>query len=103
MVRSIKKSVSIFLAVLIFMTSSLCAFAYDIDDYTKNRGMYIDLRKELPCKIVQTNDELFSEVERVFEQYEDMCQKTIGFQKKYVSEFGSSSKKTCDYLEKLLS
>lgn len=83
---------SIFFDYSILHRPMVC-FAYDIDEYTKNRGMYIDLRKELPCKILRTNDELFSEVERVFEQYEEMCQKTIGFQKKYVPEFGFASKK----------
>ena len=29
-----------------------------------------------------------------------MCERTVEFQKKYVSEYGSASEKTCDYLEK---
>ena len=92
---------SIFFDYSILHRPMVC-FAYDIDEYTKNRGMYIDLRKELPCKILRTNDELFSEVERVFEQYEEMCEKTVDFQKKYVSEYGFASKKTCDYLIEII-
>lgn len=92
---------SIFFDYSIVHRPMIC-FAYDIDEYTKNRGMYIDLRTELPCKIVKTNDELFSEVDRVFEQYEEMCEKTVEFQKKYVSEYGLASEKTCDYLAKML-
>ena len=80
----------------------MICFAYDIDEYIKNRGMYIDIEKELPCKIVKTNDELFTEIYRVFEEYDDMCEKTEVFQKKYVSEYGEASKKTCDYLAEML-
>lgn len=55
MVRSIKKSVSIFLAVLIFMTSSLCAFAYDIDDIVTAAGVYI-FRMEGNYDSINAND-----------------------------------------------
>lgn len=93
---------SIYFDYSILHRPMLC-FAYDIDEYIRNRGMYIDIRKELPCSIVQSEEELFSEIHRVFEEYKELCKKTVKFQEKYVSEYGSAAKKTCDYLTEILS
>lgn len=92
---------SIYFDYSILHRPMLC-FAYDIDAYMKNRGMYIDIKTELPCSIVQTDDELFSQIDWVFNHYEEMCKETMKFQEKYVSEYGFASKKTCDYLAEII-
>lgn len=88
---------SIFFDYSILHRPMLC-FAYDIEEYQKNRGMYLDIRKELPCKISENEEELFNEVETVFSHYDDFCKKTEQFQKKYLTVYGEASKKTCDYI-----
>lgn len=92
---------SIYFDYSILHRPMLC-FAYDFDEYQKNRGMYIDISKELPCEIVKTEDDLFAEIQHVFCHYQEMCDRTGLFQEKYVSEYGSASQKTCDYLAELL-
>lgn len=92
---------SIYFDYSILHRPMLC-YAYDFEEYTENRGMYFDIRKELPCKVVRTNEELFAEIKRVFELYNEMCEKTLKFQKKYVSEFGRASEMTCNYLAEVL-
>lgn len=92
---------SIYFDYSILHRPMLC-YAYDIDEYTKKRGMYIDIQRELPCTLSRSNDELFDEINKAFKQYEKMCEKTIAFQKKYVSEYGHASEKTCDFLAEIL-
>lgn len=88
---------SIFIDYSILHRPMLC-FAYDIDEYTRKRGMYLDIKKELPCNLVFSEDDLYGEIGRVFQQYNCYCNKTAQFQKKYVTACGNASKTTCDYL-----
>lgn len=39
----------------------LC-FAYDLEEYSQKRGLYIDLSKELPCPIDKTEDEVIKHI-----------------------------------------
>lgn len=55
MVRSIKKTVSVFLAVLFLFSSAVCAFAYDIDDIVKAASAYI-FRMEGNYDSINAND-----------------------------------------------
>lgn len=93
---------SIFFDYSILHRPMLC-FAYDIEEYSKNRGMYLDIRKDLPSQIVEDETILFDEIKNVFNHYERECEKTVEFQKRYVSEYGHASVKTCDYLWSVLS
>ena len=53
----------------------LLFFAYDLGDYKEEiRGMYLDMEKELPGPVVQTNDELIDalrHLDEVTEQYRE--------------------------------
>lgn len=53
----------------------LLFFAYDLEDYKEEiRGMYLDMEKELPGPVVQTNDELIDalrHLDEVTEQYRE--------------------------------
>ena len=75
---------------------------YDFDEYSKNRGMYLDVSKELPCHMVVNENELYEEIKNTLCQYDEACKKTAAFQKKYVSEFGRGARLTCDYLVEIL-
>ena len=55
MVRSIKKSVSIFLAVLLLFTSAICVSAYEIDDVVNAARVYI-ARMEGDYDSINAND-----------------------------------------------
>lgn len=55
MVRSIKKTVSVFLALLIFICSSICVYAYDIDDVVTAAREYIS-RMEGNYDSINAND-----------------------------------------------
>ena len=77
-------------------------YAYDYDEYLKNRGTYFDLKEKLPCDVIENEDGLFTEIERMFQNYEKMCEKTARFQGEFITEYGAASKKTCDYLAEIL-
>lgn len=92
---------SIFFDFSILHKPMLC-YAYDYDLYTEKRGMYIDLKKELPCKVCETETELLNEISNVFDNYNLNCIATKKFQEKYIEEYGNASRKICDYLIKYL-
>ena len=92
---------SVFFDYSILHRPMIC-FAYDFDEYSKNRGMYLDVSKELPCHMVVNENELYEEIKNTLCQYDEACKKTAAFQKKYVSEFGRGARLTCDYLVEIL-
>ena len=67
-VYDVSKYPSIFFDFSILHKPMLC-YAYDYDLYTEKRGMYIDLKKELPCKVCETETELLNEILNVFDNY----------------------------------
>ena len=58
--------------------------------------MYIDIAKELPCRICRKEDELLIELENIFNDYAKYSEMAAVFQKKYVTEYGCAGKKVCD-------
>ena len=58
----------------------LC-FAYDFNDYLKERGTYFDLETELPNKPCRTQDELLDMIETI--DFEDQRKRTAVFKSKY--------------------
>ena len=60
------------------------------------------LKKELPCKVCETETELLNEISNVFDNYNLNCIATKKFQEKYIEEYGNASRKICDYLIKYL-
>ena len=40
----------------------MICFAYDLEEYSEKRGLYIDLSKELPCRINKTEAEVIDEI-----------------------------------------
>ena len=66
----------------------LC-FAYDLDEYSKKRGLYLDMNKELPCPIDQTEDEVLDHILNI--DYEKASEKAAEFNSKYAPYAGHSS------------
>ena len=77
-------------------------FAYDYDAYMANRGMYINLRDELPCTIHYDEDSLLEELKWIQSSRDTKKAETILFQKKYVTEYGHAAQSSCDELWKQL-
>ena len=85
------------------MHKPMYCFAYDYEGYMSNRGMYLDLKKELPCEMHKTEESLLSDILNMEQDYEEKCRKTIAFQKRFVTEYGNAAKKSCDILHEVLS
>ena len=65
----------------------LC-FAYDYDDYLKERGTYFELDDELPNKSCRTESELIDRILSL--DYEKECRNSEKFRKKFI-EFGGNA------------
>lgn len=71
----------------------LC-FAYDKDVYEEKRGLYLDMEKELPCRVCRTEDELLSEIKNM--NYTVATESAIAFHRKYAPFAGNASKIVVD-------
>ena len=71
----------------------LC-FAYDYEKYSRERGLYIDFNKEMPCKVLKTEDEVIECIKTM--DYEDMQRKVTAFREKYAPYKGVSSSAVVD-------
>lgn len=65
----------------------LC-FAYDWEEYTEKRGLYLDLEKELPCEIDKNEDALLNHILNL--DYSKASDMTKQFQMKYAPFAGNS-------------
>jgi CDP-glycerol glycerophosphotransferase (TagB/SpsB family) len=74
----------------------MICYAYDYDQYCKMRGLYMDIRKEMPY--VQNEDQLISAIKNM--NYEDMCEKTIRFREKFIQKYGNSSQRVVDLIHR---
>ncbi|MCH5293105.1 MAG: CDP-glycerol glycerophosphotransferase family protein [Treponema sp.] len=80
------------------MHKPMYCFAYDYDEYAASRGMYIDLKSELPCTVHESETELLEDL-LAFEKQEKLNkQRTAEFQRKYVTTYGSAAQACCDIL-----
>ncbi len=80
------------------MHKPMYCFAYDYEEYTAKRGMYIDLSKELPCRIHLNENTLLEEVCNNAGGEKAVCKKILSFQEKYVCAYGKASEKSCDLI-----
>lgn len=74
------------------MSKPMLAFCYDYDRYESERGMYFDIREWLPSP---DNEDDLLEIIKTGDLKEQVA-KTEDFRKKYVTAFGSASKKSVD-------
>lgn len=80
---------SIFIDYSILERPMLC-YAYDLEEYSIKRGLYLDLAKELPCKIAFDENTLLKQIKEM--NYEKEAYKTKEFKRKYAPNSGESSK-----------
>src|SRR5699024_9654798 len=69
----------------------IICFAYDYKQYSEERGLYIDFKKELPSGIVNTQEEVVEKIKTM--NYKEECIKTDQFKKKYIEKSGNATKK----------
>jgi CDP-glycerol glycerophosphotransferase len=84
---------SIFFDYAILKRPMLC-FDYDYDRYEKERGMYFDIRGYLPH--ANNEDEMLELIKSESSSMDSVS--TVVFLKKYVTAFGSASKKSLNII-----
>lgn len=88
---------SIFFDYSIMGKPMLC-FAYDYDEYAEKRGMYFDIREQLPN--AENEDELLDLIMKT--PVGTPAPSTIAFRDKYVTEYGHAAEKSLDIIAKEL-
>ncbi len=63
------------------------SFAYDYDEYLKERGTYVDIDEKLPNKSCRTQDELLNRIENI--NYKIECDNTMRFKKEFAQYGGN--------------
>lgn len=84
------------------MHKPMYCFAYDYDEYMANRGMYIDLKDELPCTVHTDEEGLLEDLQRIKQEEAMMRQRVTGFQQKYVTEYGHGAERSCEEIYRQL-
>ncbi len=76
--------------------SALCrpirCYAYDFEEYNAERGLSIDLEKELPCQVSRTEKDLLESIVNM--DLSEDCKKTEKFKKKYMKYFKGNASST---------
>ena len=69
-------------------------FAYDLEEYGQKRGLYLDIKKTLPCEIDKNEDEV---LEHILNMDMELCiEKTKQFHKRFAPYAGKASKVVVD-------
>jgi CDP-glycerol glycerophosphotransferase len=71
-------------------------FGYDYDEYLEKRGMYIDINKELPNKVIRTENELLRKIINI--NYLDEVEKTKKFKSKYSCGKENATEKIVNFI-----
>lgn len=71
-------------------------FAYDYDDYAKNRGIALDLKTEFPSGIVQDEDTLLNRITNL--DYKTACAEIRTFKNKYIEYGGNATEQCINYV-----
>lgn len=76
------------------MHKPIFLYTYDYDDYFHSRGLYFDIRNELP--FAESENEL---LEKIYTGYNDYnFEQLLNFQKHYVSEYGNATDNCLDII-----
>lgn len=75
-------------------------FAYDLEEYARERGLYMDLKKELPCTVHEKEDSLLEDI--VHMDYGKCVKKSRAFHMKYAPYAGNSCNVVVDEMIKRL-
>lgn len=74
------------------MHKPIYLWTYDYEEYKKRRGLYIELKKELPC--AETEQDIIDMLDK--HDWSEAATETIRLQKKYETEFGNATQKCLD-------
>ncbi len=72
------------------MNKPILTYCYDYDEYAKNRGLYFDIRKELKCENISTEDILLREIKNMNISYRKEVSSL--FCSKYLQAYGVASR-----------
>ena len=89
---------SVFVDYSILSKPMFC-FAYDFDEYTKKRGIYIDLKKEFPGEIHFIEDDLLQDI-LTFDK-EKLLYEIKNFKNKYAPVAGSATEKVIKLVKEI--
>ena len=67
----------------------IVCFGYDCDSYAKDRGLYLDIEKELPSGVMKNEDEVLSKILSI--NYKEESLKTKRFKDKYLKYGGKAA------------
>jgi CDP-glycerol glycerophosphotransferase len=73
----------------------LC-FAYDYDEYQTKRGLYFDIRKELNCVDMDTEEKLIEEILSMNVDYRKSI--ACNFRDKFIKSYGSATRQSLDLI-----
>src|SRR5699024_10873297 len=76
----------------------IICFAYDYYEYTKERGLYINLKKEFHGGIISTQEELVKKLKTM--DYKKECKRIKSFKETYLQVGGDATKKCIEHLLK---
>ena len=82
------------------LNKPIICYAYDYDDYLKTYGLFIDLKREFPNGIKNTEKEVLNFIKTM--NYEDECENTKRFCHKYVEGHGKATLECLNKLYELL-
>lgn len=78
------------------MEKPMLCFAYDYNEYQANRGLYFDVRKELECIDMDTEEKVLYEILTMDTEKRKTITKS--FRNKYVTSYGSATKQSLDLI-----
>jgi CDP-glycerol glycerophosphotransferase len=73
-------------------------FAYDLDDYSRNRGLYLNLNNEFPGGVLLNEDDLLIKIKE--KDKTNLINEIIKFKHKYIEYHEKSTEKCVNYLFK---
>lgn len=71
----------------------IISFAYDYEEYRKNRGLYVDMETEMPCGIFRTEDDMIKHIKTM--DYDAECRKSKIMVKDKYLEYGGRATEMC--------
>lgn len=75
-------------------------FGYDYEEYIEKRGLYVDIERDFPFHFSRTEYDLLEYIKNM--DYEEECEKTRNFKKKYNLIEGNATGRVVDEIRSLL-
>ena len=82
------------------MHKPMYGFAYDFDEYLKERGSYLDFDTDIPWHVHKEEDSLLQEILCFNNNYQQKQQESVIFQRRFVQFYGHATDECCDIIYK---